>query len=73
MVSAFAWYMYNIDVHKWDIQAHSQTRMYTHVKLQKDHYPNPNNDRKEETSNMYLGYKLGAVSITMYINSHTSF
>lgn len=28
---------------------------------------------KEETPNMHLGYKLGAVSITMYINSHTSF
>lgn len=28
---------------------------------------------KEENPNMYLGYKLGAVSITMYINSHTSF
>lgn len=29
--------------------------------------------KMEETPNMHLGYKLGAVSITMYINSHTSF
>lgn len=28
---------------------------------------------KEETPNTRLGYKLGAVSVTMYINSHTSF
>lgn len=30
-------------------------------------------EKKEEIPNIYLGYKLGAVSITMYINSHTSF
>lgn len=52
----------------------AHVRMCTHMKIQKDHYPHPNDEaRKEETPNMHLGYKLGAVSITMYINSHTSF
>lgn len=46
MVSAFAWRMYCIDVHTGAKQAHAHMRMYTHIKIQKDHYPHPNNERQ---------------------------
>lgn len=70
MVSAFALYMYCIDAHSWAIQAHVHTHKDTKRSLPP---PKQWEARKEETPNMLLGYKLGAVSITMYINSHTSF
>lgn len=62
-------------VHVLYTRAHAHMRMYTHMKIQKRSLPPPQQweAREEETPNMHLGYKLGAVSITMYINSHTSF
>lgn len=53
-------------------QKHMRSRMCTRLEEIATLTPTMRH-RTEETPNRQLGYKLGAVSITMYINSHTSF
>lgn len=63
-----------IDMHTRAVQAHAHMRMCAHEDTKRSQPPAQQwKAWKEETPNMHLGYKLGAVIITMYINSHTSF
>lgn len=64
MVPVFTWHMCDIDPNE-DTCTREDREKVPSVRQ--------GDPAKEGTPNTRLGYKLGAVSITMYINSHTSF